>query len=1118
MADGKYTFNIIHEAVATDDKFPDKTHEKAANALFDLMQSSERGITIGLEGGWGSGKSTVVNLLRKRLVGQDDRTLFFLFDAWAHEDDPLRRIFLESLIDNIDPNGNSEELSKLKGEISGRIKTVEVTTKKRTSRLGGLVSLSAILVPVGAAVLSGVNYESLQMPWNAWRHSPNYPFVLGLFTALAPAWVLLWWRCKGDTDEKREKTLFAGDKQWDVFAADSTEGYTQDITEDGERTSIEFEQYFSQIMDCSVGVGKPFNRALIVIDNLDRVEPEQTLAIWSILQTFFQHRSHQVDSSESNWQAKLWFLIPYDREGLSRVWNTNGRPKDLPDDDQPLEIDKVSHEVAPSFLDKCFQVVAEVPEPVNSAWVDYCENTIQSALNGWPKDAVRDVIETFKQFESRLDTSPTPRQILVFTNRVGLLGLRWGEGMSAEAIALYALLRKNRSDRQLRQELLQDGLPGNYEGRESSGKLKGQLAGMLFGVDETKGMQLLLGPEIKAALNKADSEAIKRLIGDHGEGFWVAWESIKGSSLPKGHVEEYRIAITKGFCNGVAENKGRAFSSINRLVSEWKSTDTKWELERYDYSEALKALIETASSGAELLPWLEGIAKQSIKQVVSSVSKEGFNPEKLPNISKLITLLEHYGVELPRLQYKSLDQESWKLWQEAIGLENLEFSCVLPVKGTVAALANSLDINNPATDTIKLLIVTLSYVPTINEWDVVADKLVEWGNNPNRQIGNNDAYELMLHILLKCSKTAKDKITTVLTTPSFIAKIEQEDVAQTFNVLPLCAVGLKGELLTSGLGNNISNYWQSKFDQDQCLQVINVLQELSALWVIWLLATDANNEFAIGLIKSGSVDDDIYISDLGPKCVGSFAWASEDDLADIISKASEYGGLAKAKIGLVESPVDYRSCLKLIGLYGGLEGQVIVEEALKNVTASQWADILAEDRLLFDCIKDQGNHEFKDGFVTFAKKELAEGELSDYVWDDFGKYYDKLMDKEDVAGILTKRYFEFDGDPLSDKSFDQFSPIAARYISPSSLDDLMKKVENWLASSQWMRVTWLIDTGFEFSGELNQSLVSRITVMLDGTEPETEEGNRGILLQLANFFGIDVDLNDGVDSDSDDVE
>ena len=1111
MADQKYTFNILHEAVATDDKFPDKTHEKAANALFDLMQLSDRGITIGLEGGWGSGKSTVVNFLRNRLADQSNGTLFFLFDAWAHKGDPLRRIFLESLVDNIDPNGNSEELRKLKGEISGRKKIVEVKTKSTTSRLGGLVSLSAILVPVGAAVLSGLNYDLIQMPWNAWGKSPNYPLLIGFFFAVAPAWVLLWWRFRGDRDKNRQKSWFAGDKQWDVFTADSIEDYTQDITEDGERTSIEFEQYFSQIMDCSVGVDKPFNRALIVIDNLDRVEPEQTLAIWSILQTFFQHRSHQVGDTESDWQSKLWFLIPYDREGLSRVWSTNGKPKDLPNDDQPSVVDKNLDDVAPSFLDKCFQVVAEVPEPVNSAWVDYCENTIQSALNGWPEDAVRDVIETFKQFESRLDTSPTPRQILVFTNRVGLLGLRWGEGMSAEAMALYALLRKNRSDRQLRQDLLQYGLPENYEGRENSGKLKGQLAGMLFGVDETKGIQLLLGPEISAALYKADSEAIKRLIGDHGEGFWVAWESIKDSNLPKGHDEEYKIAFTKAFCNGVAENKDRAFSSINRLVTEWKTTGTTWELQQYDYSEALKALIETASSDAELLPWLEGVVKRSIKQAVSSVSKEEFKPEKLPNISKLITLLENYDIKLTSLRYPSLDQSNWKLWQDAIIDAELEFTCVLPAPGTVKKLASGLDINNPAADTVNLLIATLPYMPASNEWDMVADKLVEWGNNPNRQPGSNDTYGLMLHILLKCSNTAQEKIITALTTQIFIQKAEQEDVSQVFNILVLCAVGLREKLLTSGHGSNINNYWQSDFDQDRCKQVIDVLQDLSELSVVWLLATDASNKVAIGMIKSGMIDEELYISDLGPRYLDEFDWASDEVLAEVISKSSKHGGLDKARAELVSEPVVYRNCLKPIGLHGGPEGEAIVEEALISVNASQWAETLAEDSVLFDCIKSRGNHEFKDGFTSFAKKEFEEKRLSRHVWDDFGSYYNKLMDKEDVAETLTKKYFELDQDPLSDKAFGEFSPIAVRHVTSLNADHLVRKMDDWLANRQWTRVTWLIDSGFEFNGEPNESLVSRVTTMLG--ETENEEGNQEILLQLAKTFGIDVDLNRNIDPD-----
>ena len=52
---------------------------------------------IALEGGWGSGKSTVTRLLKSKLES-DNNNFVWIFDAWAHEGDPLRRTFLERLL------------------------------------------------------------------------------------------------------------------------------------------------------------------------------------------------------------------------------------------------------------------------------------------------------------------------------------------------------------------------------------------------------------------------------------------------------------------------------------------------------------------------------------------------------------------------------------------------------------------------------------------------------------------------------------------------------------------------------------------------------------------------------------------------------------------------------------------------------------------------------------------------------------------------------------------------------------------------------------------------------------------------------------------------------------
>ena len=54
-----YSFHVLHEQVAKTDLFEDKTHEKVATTLNKLMTQEEYGLTIGLEGSWGSGLFTL---------------------------------------------------------------------------------------------------------------------------------------------------------------------------------------------------------------------------------------------------------------------------------------------------------------------------------------------------------------------------------------------------------------------------------------------------------------------------------------------------------------------------------------------------------------------------------------------------------------------------------------------------------------------------------------------------------------------------------------------------------------------------------------------------------------------------------------------------------------------------------------------------------------------------------------------------------------------------------------------------------------------------------------------------------------------------------------------------
>jgi KAP family P-loop domain len=67
-------------------------HARVAKEIGDLVESDEPGgKMIGLEGAWGSGKSTVVNFLRKKFEKPEHLTAAF-FDAWAHEGGLVRNL------------------------------------------------------------------------------------------------------------------------------------------------------------------------------------------------------------------------------------------------------------------------------------------------------------------------------------------------------------------------------------------------------------------------------------------------------------------------------------------------------------------------------------------------------------------------------------------------------------------------------------------------------------------------------------------------------------------------------------------------------------------------------------------------------------------------------------------------------------------------------------------------------------------------------------------------------------------------------------------------------------------------------------------------------------------
>lgn len=78
---------LIDDQPSPRDDFHGGAHDRVATALVNIIGSGTGGRAIGLEGSWGSGKSSVIAMAKEKLAHSDQTSdtkhVVFVFDAWA---------------------------------------------------------------------------------------------------------------------------------------------------------------------------------------------------------------------------------------------------------------------------------------------------------------------------------------------------------------------------------------------------------------------------------------------------------------------------------------------------------------------------------------------------------------------------------------------------------------------------------------------------------------------------------------------------------------------------------------------------------------------------------------------------------------------------------------------------------------------------------------------------------------------------------------------------------------------------------------------------------------------------------------------------------------------------
>jgi len=496
---------LLPDDPAIEDTFG--VHQRIAGAIASLIRDNKGGKSIAIEGSWGSGKSTVVLLLSKQVSLNEPDTVFFVYDAWRHEGDPLRRAFLQAFVEKLLTRKNWLKSQK---KWRRRLKTLSGKYNRQTKKATSLLSSASkfftatiCLVPLGLSLINE-GYKSCE-PLVAGRILPFCPsplLPLGLFVVLLPLLVA----CTASWYSRK----FKGDGLA-MFMNKTPLSETTISIGTGDQTSIEFQKTFEKALEEALVTNDPrgVRKVVLVIDNLDRLDAKERQDVWALLRSFVD----APDSREKRWAKRVWVIVPV-------APNAVAVPLASASIDSPAPRSSTANDQKPSlgseydaFLGKVFQARFVLPDPMLDQWQEHLRELLTRAFSGPVLRANGTeglIVELCSIYRGA--SAPTPRWLLLFVNQLVSLAVQWEwDDYPLPLLAAYALeadqgnilgrLRDNKVPLAAARHLL-GGAPN----------LEDKFASLYFNTGEREALEILQGKRIQGLLESGLNEPLWHML------------------------------------------------------------------------------------------------------------------------------------------------------------------------------------------------------------------------------------------------------------------------------------------------------------------------------------------------------------------------------------------------------------------------------------------------------------------------------------------------------------------------------------------------------------------------------------------------------------------------------
>lgn len=502
------TLKLQQEMPADSDLFKGGSHQNVADRMAEVIIEQDINI-LGLEGELGSGKSTIIHFLKKKLSSQ---YTFIDFDAEIYHYGNTKKALIEVIHEGVSNSqgANKTELETLKNKALGNIVEYD---KKVSSRLSwwtvSFILLCLLSVQMVRYLLLDINNLIKGL-----GSVSVYVMILEIIFALSPGFILLWLKIRTSINIKKSGKIDEITTVGDLFKQNSTDKISETWLISREIGTIELTNALAGFtQSTSVSANAKF---ILIIDNLDRISADKVKELWSDM---------ELIAGTTHKQFRI--IVPYSARHVAKSLLVEGHS-------------------GREFIAKRIPVTFTVPPLVTAGWQDAFRIMWKETVNEQADFSCAETMQILERWRPAEYLRMTPRLLKKLVNDVHILQMTVPSSAPEEYVllALYVIfVRYNESDvtALLRFSSGQDTdiQPTDYEDKVQA--TQSQL-NRLFLNDTQRWSEYLMSVHFQAgvelartelfdlplteAVNNQDAVALEKLTGMYG--FSHAWQRCAG--------------------------------------------------------------------------------------------------------------------------------------------------------------------------------------------------------------------------------------------------------------------------------------------------------------------------------------------------------------------------------------------------------------------------------------------------------------------------------------------------------------------------------------------------------------------------------------------------------------